>query len=404
MTVADAPGSDGVVPGRVVLVETEPTLPGLLPFQAWDALGTAEVVLLRDPDAHPSALHLHFAGLDLQRLEPAALERGDLDLTRPGNAEDRRLAKALVDAARAGHDPVYLLGPDDGQLPPVVGSAAQADGIEIELVLLAQQPAGVELLRLVDVVRQLRDPETGCPWDLQQDHASLLRYLVEETYEAVDAIERGHDVDLAEELGDVLLQVVLHAQVASDRRAFDVDAVARGIADKLVRRHPHVFAADGSAPGEGLVEVADADEVAANWEVIKAEEKQREGPFDGVPDALPGLVLLETLQRKAAKRGFAWPDVHGPLAKLSEELDELRAEVTADEPDEDRIAAELGDLLGAAVAVARAAGLDADAVARSAATRFRTRFEQVLRSVAAEGVSAAELDVDAWLARWDAAR
>lgn len=386
--------------GRVVLVETEPNLPGLLPFQAWDALGTADVVLLRDPDAHPSALHLHYAGLDLVRLEPAGLDRGDLDLTRPGNAEDRRLAKALIDAARTGASPVYLLGPDDGQLPPVVGSAAQAHGIEIELVLLAQQPPGVELLRLVDVVRQLRDPETGCPWDLQQDHQSLVRYLVEETYEAVDAIERAHDVDLAEELGDVLLQVVLHAQVASDRRAFDVDRVAAGIADKLIRRHPHVFAPAGSAPGEGLVDVADADDVAANWETIKADEKRREGPFDGVPDVLPGLVLLETLQRKAAKQGFAWPDVQGPLAKVAEELEELHAELEADEPDEDRVAAELGDLLGAAVAVARAAGLDPDAVARTAARRFRERFEAVLRTVERDGLAPESLDGDQWLRRW----
>lgn len=378
---------------RVVLVETEPTLPGLLPFQAWDALGTASQVLLRDPDHHPSALHLHYAGLDLVRLEPGTLQRGDLDLTRPGSAEDRRIAKALIDRALDGDTPVYLLGPDDGRLPPVVGSAAQHDGVEIELVLLAQQPAGVELLRLVDVVRQLRDPDTGCPWDLQQDHASLARYLVEETYEAVDAIEREHDVDLAEELGDVLLQVVLHSQVASDRRAFDVDRVATGIADKLIRRHPHVFAD---------VDVADADEVAANWEAIKAEEKQREGPFDGVPDVLPGLVLLEALQRKAAKRGFAWTDVDGPLAKLVEEVGELQAAVTGQEGD-GRVADELGDVLGAAVAVARSLDLDADAVARSAARRFRERFEAVLRTLRDEGVDTAGLDAEGWLARWSEA-
>lgn len=376
-------------PGRVVLVETEPALPGLLPFQAWDALGTADVVWLRDPQAHPAAMHLHFAGLDLRRLEPGQLDRADLDLTRPGSAEDRRLAKALVDRALAGSAPVYLLGPDDGQLPAVVGSAAQAHGTEVELVLLAQQPAGVELLRLVDVVRSLRDPETGCPWDLEQDHRSLLRYLVEETYEAVDAIEREHDVDLAEELGDVLLQVVLHAQVASDRRAFDIDRVARGIADKLVRRHPHVFAD---------VDVADADEVAANWETIKADEKRREGPFDGVPDALPGLVLLETVQRKAAKRGFAWPDVTGPLDKLQEEVAELRHAVDGGARDD--MEHELGDVLGAAVAVARSLELDADAAARGGATRFRQRFERLLRQLDREEVDPAALGSDEWLSRW----
>jgi MazG family protein len=387
---------------RVVLVETEPNLPGLLPFQAWDALGTADEVLLRDPDRHPSAVHLHYAGLDLVRLEPATLDRGDLDLTRPGSAPDRRLAKALIERARSGRPAVYLLGPDDDQLAPAVGSAAQPEGVEVELVLLAQQPAGVELLRLVDVVRRLRDPETGCPWDLEQDHTTLLRYLVEETYELVDAIERDHDVDIAEELGDVLLQVALHAQVASDRRAFDIDRVARGIADKLVHRHPHVFAD---------VEVADADEVAANWETLKAEEKQRAGPFEGVPDALPGLVLLETLQRKAAKRGFAWDDVTGPLAKVDEELAEVRAAIAArsgdpegpDAATEARVTAEIGDLLGAVVAVARAVGVEADTAARTSARSFRERFERVLRDLADEGLDPADLGADGWLARWDAA-
>jgi MazG family protein len=379
---------------RVVLVETEPNLPGLLPFQAWDALGTADRILLRDPDAHPSAWHLHFAGLDLERLAGAALERTDLDLTRPGGPEDRRLAKALVQRALAGGSTVYLLGPDDAGLPPVVGAAAQEDGVEVELVLLAQQPAGVELLRLVDVVRQLRDPRTGCPWDLKQTHESLVRYLVEETYELVDAIESGHDSDLAEELGDVLLQVALHAQIASDRRAFAIDEVARGIADKLVHRHPHVFAD---------TEVADADEVAANWETLKRDEKGRDGPFEGVPEALPGLVLLETLQRKAAKRGFDWRGPAAPAERIRAELDELATAVTAGE-DHERLEAELGDVLGAAVGLARTLGVDPDRAARTAARTFRTRFEVVLREAARREVDLDTLDDAGWLELWEAAK
>jgi MazG family protein len=401
---------------RVVLVETEPNLPGLLPFQAWDALGTADEVLLRDPDTHPAALHLHYAGLDLTRLEPATLDRRDLDLTRPGSPEDRRLAKALIQRAGDDGSCVYLLGPDDGQLPPAVGSAAQPSGVEVELVLLAQQPPGVELLRLVDVVRRLRDPETGCPWDLEQDHASLVRHLIEETYELVDAIEGDQSVDIVEELGDVLLQVVLHAQVASDRRAFDIDQVARGIADKLVHRHPHVFSD---------LEVVDADEVAANWETIKTEEKGRTGPFEGVPAALPGLVLLETLQRKAAKRGFDWDGPDAPLAKVAEELDEVRHAVAVSgaehggeegdgeegdgeegdgEEDDDRVAAELGDLFGAVVGVARQLGVDADAAARGAARTFRRRFEAVLAEVAARDLDATDVDADTWRQLWDAVK
>jgi XTP/dITP diphosphohydrolase len=380
----------------VVLVETDAGLPGLLPFQAWDALGTADVVLMRDPDGHPSAPHLHFAGLDLERLEPATLDRGDLDLTRPGDPTERKLAKALVQRAAAQGRVVYLLGPDDGGLPVAVGSASQGTPVQVELVFLAQQPAGVEVLRLADVMRQLRDPEHGCPWDLEQDHGTLVRFLIEETYELVDAIESGHDADIVEELGDVLLQVVFHAQVAADRRAFTIDDVARGIADKLERRHPHVFGGPaGWAPGEGMSDASTADEVQANWDQLKQAEKGRAGPFDGVPDALPGLVLLETLQRKAAKRGFRWHDVDGPAAKVREELAEVLA---ADDPD--RLEAEVGDLLGAVVALARQLGVDADAAARRAARSFRTRFELTLREVDARGLDAASLDDATWLEVW----
>ncbi|MTV25923.1 nucleoside triphosphate pyrophosphohydrolase [Nitriliruptoraceae bacterium ZYF776] len=378
---------------RVVLVETDPNLPGLLPFQAWDALGTADEVLLRDPDTHPSAVHLHFAGLDLVALEPAALERDDLDLTRPGDPTDRRLAKALVRRAAERGTVVYLLGPDDERLAPVVGGEAQASGTEVELVFLAQLPGGTQVLRLAEVMRRLRDPEDGCPWDLEQDHASLVRYLVEETFEVVDAIESGTDEDLVEELGDVLLQVVFHAQVASDRRAFGLDDVARGIADKLERRHPHVFG-DGDA--------STAAEVQANWDQLKAAEKQRTGPFDGVPGALPGLELLGTLQRKAAKRGFAWDDLAGPLAKVRAELDEVLAAADADDPG--ALEAEVGDLLGAVVALARALDVDPERAARVAARTFRARIETAMQLAADRGLDTDHLDAATWSELWDAAK
>lgn len=379
---------------RVVLVETEPNLPGLLPFPAWDVLGTADEVLLRDPDAHPSAVHLHLAGLDLVRLEPATLAPGDLDLTRPGDPTDRRLAKALVHRALTRGSAVYLLGPDDGRLPPVVGGEAQADGVEVELVFLAQQPSGVEVLRLIDVMRQLRHPDHGCPWDLQQDHASLVRYLVEETYEVIDAIEHGADHDLAEELGDLLLQVVFHAQVGMDRRAFTIDDVARGIADKLVRRHPHVFA-DGEASTPA--------EVQEHWDRLKAQEKGRAGPFEGVPTLMPGLELLTALQRKAAKLGFDWRDASEPLERISLELAELRTAL-AEQHEPEVVAAELGDLLGAVVGLARHLDVDADRVARDAGRKFRSRFEAVLRAAAARDQDVAALDRDDWLSLWDEAK
>jgi MazG family protein len=371
---------------RVALVETSDALPGLLPFQSWDVLGTADVVLLRDPDAHPSAPHLYAAGLELERLEPAALERSDLDLSRPGLPEDRRYAKALAQRAARDGQAVYLLGSEDERLAPALAGMAVDQDLEIELVFLAQQPAGTDLLQLVDVMRRLRDPDHGCPWDLQQDHASLTRYLVEETYELIDAIETGQDVDLQEELGDVLLQVVFHAQVAQDRRAFGIDDVAREIVAKLVRRHPHVFA-DGDA--------ATAEEVQANWDRLKTAEKAREGPFEGVPALLPGLHLLETLQRKASKLGFDAPDAATASEQVHARLAGVAAAGTADHRE-----AAFGELLAAVVGLGRQLGVDAEAAARGAGRRFRTRFEAARLLAVERDLDPAELDRDRWLQLW----
>ncbi len=371
---------------RVALVETAEALPGLLPFQSWDVLGTAEVVLLRDPDTHPSAPHLYAAGLELERLEPAALERSDLDLTRPGSPGDRRIAKALARRAARDGQAVYLLGPEDERLAPALAGIAVDQDLEIELVFLAQQPAGTELLQLVEVMRRLRDPDDGCPWDLQQDHASLTRYLVEETYELIDAIETGQDIDLQEELGDVLLQVVFHAQVAQDRRAFGIDDVARGIVDKLVRRHPHVFA-DGDA--------ATPEEVQANWDRLKTAEKAREGPFEGVPALLPGLHLLDTLQRKASTGGFDAPDAAAASEQVHARLAGLAAAGTAEHRE-----AAYGELLAAVVGLGRQLGVDPEAAARGAGRRFRSRFEAALQLAAERELDPSELDRDEWRRLW----
>jgi XTP/dITP diphosphohydrolase len=387
VTSATPEQPDGATP-RVVLVETSDALPGLLPFQAWDALGTASEVWLRDAEAHPSAPHLYYAGLDLRTVEPAQLDRADLDLSRPGSPSDRRIAKALLAIAARQEAAVYLLGPEDDGLAKALAGMAPAHDAEIELVFLAQQPAGSELLRLVDVMRQLRDPATGCPWDLEQDHATLRRYLVEETYELLHAIEEEDDVELQEELGDVLLQVVFHAQVARDREAFTIDDVARGIADKLVRRHPHVFA-DGDA--------STAAEVQEHWDRLKGEEKDRTGPFDGVPAAGPGLHLLETLQRKAAKRGLP--------AAADEAADRLRgrvdALVAASGDDEQR--RRLGDLLAAVVELARHLELDPEEAARAAGARFRARAERALALAATRELDLSSLDAVGWRSLWDEA-
>jgi len=388
--VTSGPGDEHHGDGpSVALVETSDLLPGLLPFQAWDVLGTAELILARDADTHPSAEQFHLAGLDLVTIEPAALGRGDLDLSRPGLPDDRRVAKALVRAALDRGRVVYLLGEDDrGVAPALAGMAAEHD-LEIELVFLAQQPPGTEFVRLVDVLRQLRDPEGGCPWDLEQDHQSLLRYLIEESYELVEAVEEGDDTDLREELGDVLLQVVFHAQVASDRSAFGIDDVVRGIVEKLVRRHPHVFG-DGDA--------ASADEVQARWDELKAEEKERGSPFDGVPSAAPGLDLLHTLQRKAARHGLQDPEQPPAEQALAAHVSAARAG-----RDDDACEAAVGSLLAAVVTLAGEVGVDPEAAARREARHLRRRTERALAELGGLPSTGSSVDPERWRAAWSSA-
>ena len=349
--------------GRVVLVETSDLLPGMLPFQAWDALATADVVLVRDPVAHPSAPSLHLAGLDLVALDPTPLDRGDLLLTRPGAPDDRRLAKSLVAAARERGRVVYLLEDDERGLAPALAGMVAEHDIEIELVFLAQLPRGTELLRAVGIMDRLRDPDGGCPWDLEQDHHSLGRYLVEETYELLDAITSEDDADVKEELGDVLLQVLFHARIAAERHAFGVDDVARALTDKLVRRHPHVFTdADG---GE------DADDVQRSWDRLKADEKGGRGPLDGVPASMPGLALLDALLRRVLRLDMMPSTPEPILEDLRVTLDALATTSSVSEVTTDLV----GRLIAQAAALARVLGVEADAAARATAARLRREVD-----------------------------
>jgi XTP/dITP diphosphohydrolase len=352
--------------GTVVLVETSDLLPGLLPFQAWDALATADVVLLRDPTTHASAPSLYLAGIDLVALEPTPLDRGDLLLTRPGAPDDRRLAKSLVTAAREHGRVVYLLEDDERGLAPALAGMVAEHDVEIELVFLAQLPRGTELLRAVGVMDRLRDPDGGCPWDLEQDHHSLGRYLVEETYELLDAITSEDDADVMEELGDVLLQVLFHARIAAERHAFGVDDVARALTDKLVRRHPHVFA--GTEGGE------DADGVQRSWDRLKADEKGGRGPLDGVPESMPGLALLDALLRRVLRLDMM-PGTPAPLVEdLRSTIDALAGAASG----EDTTAELVGRLLTQSAALARVLGVEADAAARSTAMRLRRAVDEAV--------------------------
>ncbi len=357
--------------GRVVLVETSDLLPGLLPAPAWQALSAAGTVLCRDPSAHPAAPMLAAAGLELAPLAPAPLGRDDLLLTRPGGPDDRRLAKALVAAAVADGAVVYLLEDDERGLAPALSGMVAAQDVEIELVFLAPIPPGTELLRAVAVMDRLRDPDAGCPWDLEQDHASLARYLVEETYELLDAISGGDDDAVREELGDVLLQVLFHARIAAERGAFAVDDVAGGLAAKLVRRHPHVFG-DADRP-------EDADGVQRSWDAIKAAEGGGRGPLDGVPTAMPGLALLDALLRRLRREGLVPTDA----ATVRADLAATAAAVAADAADDAEAAgALLGRLVVQVAGLAAALGLEADAVGRAAAARLRADAEAALAAPA----------------------
>jgi tetrapyrrole methylase family protein/MazG family protein len=231
---------------------------------------------------------------------------------------------------------------------------------------------------------RLRAPD-GCPWDRRQDHRSLRPYLLEEAYETLDAIERGRPADLAEELGDLYLQVVLHAQLAAEDGAFDLTDVYRGLGTKIVRRHPHVF---------GDVDVSDVDQVVANWETIKSAEREDAGrpraSFSDVARTLPALPASREIQERAAALGWDWPDVIGVWEKVGEELEELRAAAATDEP-EDRLH-ELGDVLFALANLARWLGVDPEEALRTANRRWVDRYTAVERLAAERGLVLADLD------------
>ena len=252
---------------------------------------------------------------------------------------------------------------------------------------------GIE--RLLEVVRRLRDPERGCPWDKEQSFATIAPYTIEEAYEVADAIRREAWAELAGELGDLLLQVVYHAQIAEEAGLFDFEQVAQGIAEKMIRRHPHVF-------GDAVVESAAAQRRA--WEEVKAAERAGKASdpsvLADVPLALPALTRAEKLQRRAARIGFDWPEPAPILAKIEEELAEVRASLEAREPRE-KLAEELGDLLFAVVNLARRLEIDAEEALRAANAKFERRFRAVEARARASGSDPAQLDLAALDRLWE---
>ena len=275
------------------------------------------------------------------------------------------------------------------------------------------QPLGKDataaLEQLCTVVAQLRDPHTGCPWDLEQTHASLVPYVLEEAHEVADAIRHGDDRHLGEELGDLLLQVVLHAQIASEEGRFDLATVARGISDKLIRRHPHVFGEQAEAlnnRGSG----GDSDAVKQSWDAIKASEQLQDSAAAGLSITLagkvrgqPALTGAMTISKKAAAAGFEWDDLAGVWAKVHEELDELKEAIAEAQASGDKAhaEAELGDVLFTLVNVARWCGIDPEAGLAGTNRRFLDRFSRVEAALGGDigGRSIGELE-----SHWRAAK
>jgi tetrapyrrole methylase family protein/MazG family protein len=244
------------------------------------------------------------------------------------------------------------------------------------------------LTQLVKVIHRLQEPD-GCPWDREQTHQSLARHLLEETHEALEAIDSGDPERLREELGDLLLQVVFHAEIGAREGAFDIDDVAQSVVDKLIKRHPHVF---------GDVKVSSADEVLVNWERIKAEEKGEHPVDHEIPPSLPALARASKVQRRAAGTGFDWRTREGALSKVREELDEL------ENAPPQRVEEEMGDLLFAVASLGRKMNADPETALRKATNRFAERFERMKSEAAAEGIRLEDLSESDLLERFRAAR
>lgn len=257
---------------------------------------------------------------------------------------------------------------------------------------------------LLYLMQRLRDPQSGCPWDLEQDFASIVPHTLEEAYEVADTIEREDWPHLKDELGDLLFQVIFYAQLGSEEQRFDFHAIVDQLVEKLVRRHPHVFP-DGSLRGETRSQGIDTQQVGQRWEEIKQLErdaKQRSGVLDEIPLGLPGLSRAAKLQKRASKVGFDWGEALPVLDKIEEEIAELREAIQQGRQAE--IAAEMGDLLFGQVNLARHLGVDPEQAVRGTNAKFERRFRYIEQQVEARGGNWQHFtlaQLDAW---WDEAK
>lgn len=253
--------------------------------------------------------------------------------------------------------------------------------------------------QLLDIMRALRDKQSGCPWDLEQDFQSLIPYTIEEAYEVADAIER-HDLDeLKNELGDLLFQIVFYSQLAEEQQLFNFSDVAEAISDKLTRRHPHVFA---------NTKVKNAIEQTREWEKIKQQEREEKSDkdnistsiLDDVSRTLPSLMRSEKLQKRAAREGFDWPNINDVMDKVAEELEEVKQELNAECQNKEKVEDEIGDLFFSCINLSRHAGLDAEQCVRKANLKFEKRFKALEKIARAKNLQINQMTVAALEALW----
>lgn len=335
--------------------------------------------------------------IDARTLAPGIEQRGShLIITGVRNrVVAKRVAERLAEVYPGGHEVVVAgCGAEGGFELSLhsVGTLGEAPVCQDTTVYVPpsriSSPQGFdEFVRLIAV---LRGPD-GCPWDKAQDHLSLRRHMIEEAYEAVAAIDAGDDRELADELGDVLLQVVLHAQIAADEGRFTIDDVVALIAEKIRRRHPHIFG-DASADTP--------EQVIVNWDAIKREEKSETGLLDSIPRSLPALMLAQKISKRAVSVGFEWETLDDIWDKVHEEIDELKRT----EPGSAEAADEIGDLLFTVVNLARKQGIDAEEALRGTCSKFERRWNCMEAGVARQGLDIADVGIEGLERLWNEAK
>lgn len=392
----------------VCIVGLGPGDPSLLTLGSLDALRSVARVttVLAPPDL---TKYLNDAGITIARDLV-----GDATLFVRGSGEEiARFVARLHDTRNDGDVALGVLGnplSDMPGLPPLLRAleareirteivagmarATMAASLEMPLVPLPPQSHHYSFAELVEIMARLR---LGCPWDREQTHRTLVPYLIEETYEVVEAIEAGDLGELCEELGDLLLQIVFHSQLGSEVGAFTVADVIDALSNKMVRRHPHVFA-------DAVIE--DVDSQWKSWEALKAQEKTgqaRKSRLDGIPKHLGALQRGQRMQEKASRVGFDWRDVDGVLDKLREELGEL-AEARREKHDDPHVREELGDVLFTIVNLSRALGIDAETAMREANEKFHRRFFFMEQRAASDGKALSDLSLDELEELWQQAK